>query len=240
MATKTAPSPKLVAYERVSTARQSRSGLGLAAQRSAIDDYAAVTGVEVLGRFTEVESGRRNDRPELEAALNLAKLTGATLVIAKLDRLSRNAAFLLALRDSGVRFIACDMPQANDLTVGIMALVAEAERDLISKRTKEALAAARARGVRLGNPNGAAALKRAGEGGKALRQAVRNNADAHAADLAPVIAGIQAAGHISLRAIATELNQRGMLTRRGGQWHVSTVRNLLARMDGLGHIARPE
>jgi len=95
---------KLVAYERVSTARQGRSGLGLEAQRKAIDDFAASKGAQVLGRFTEVESGRRNDRPELEAALSLARLTGATLVIAKLDRLSRNAAFLLTLRDSGVRF----------------------------------------------------------------------------------------------------------------------------------------
>ncbi len=107
-----------------------------------------------------------------------------TLLIARLDRLSRNAAFLLVLRDSGVRFIACDMPAANDLTVGIMALVAQAERDGISRRTREALAAARARGVRLGNPNGAAALKRAVKGGKALREAVSSNANAHAADLA--------------------------------------------------------
>ena len=109
----------------------------------------------MIGRFTEVESGRNPDRPELQSALHLAKVTGATLVIAKLDRLSRNAAFLLALRDSGVRFIAVDMPEANDLTVGIMALVAEAEREAISRRTKEALAVAKARGVKLGNPNGA-------------------------------------------------------------------------------------
>jgi DNA invertase Pin-like site-specific DNA recombinase len=229
-------SRKLITYERVSTARQGRSGLGLEAQRHAIDAYAAATGGEVLGRFTEVESGHRNNRPQLEAALKLAKLTGATLVIAKLDRLSRNAAFLLALRDSGVRFVACDMPQANDLTVGIMALVAEAERYLISQRTKEALAAARARGVRLGNPNGAAALRRAGKGGVALRMAVTENADDHARNLAPVIAEIRAAGHTSLRAIAAKLNARGVLTRRGGQWHVSTVRNLLERLESNGLI----
>jgi DNA invertase Pin-like site-specific DNA recombinase len=149
-----APNPKLVAYERVSTARQGKSGLGLEAQRKAIDDYAATKGGTILARFTEVESGRKNDRPELEKALQLARITGATLVIAKLDRLSRNAAFLLTLRDAGVSFVACDMPEANDLTVGIMALVAQQEREAISRRTKEALAAAKARGVKLGNPNG--------------------------------------------------------------------------------------
>jgi len=154
MVREAAPNPKLVAYERVSTARQGRSGLGLEAQRRAIDDYAEAKGATILARFTEVESGRKNDRPELEKALGLAKLTGATLIIAKLDRLSRNAAFLLTLRDSGVRFLACDMPEANDLTVGIMALVAQQEREAISRRTREALAAAKARGVKLGTPTG--------------------------------------------------------------------------------------
>lgn len=230
MVNATAPSHRLVAYERVSTARQGKSGLGLDAQRKAIDDFAASRNAEVTSRFTEVESGKRADRPELLKALHLAKLTGATLVIAKLDRLSRNAAFLLTLRDSGVRFLACDMPEANDLTVGIMALVAQQEREAISRRTREALAAAKARGVKLGNPNGAAALRRAGKGGAALRATVRANADAHAADLAEVIGEIRTRGYHTLRAIAAELNARGILTRRGGQWHVSNVRNLIARM----------
>ena len=222
---------RLVAYERVSTVRQGASGLGLAAQRKVIGDFAAARGAEVLARFTEVESGRKADRPELARALHLARVTGATLVIAKLDRLSRNAAFLLALRDSGVRFVACDMPEANDLTVGIMALVAEAERAAISRRTTEALAAAKARGVRLGNPNGAASLRRAGKGGTALRAAVAANAEAFARDLAPVIADIRAQGRTSLRAIAAELSDRGIRTRRGGQWQVSNVRALLARVE---------
>ena len=221
---------RLVAYERVSTARQGASGLGLEAQRKNIEVFAASRGVEVLARFTEVESGKRADRPELLKALHLAKVTGATLVIAKLDRLSRNAAFLLALRDSGVRFVAVDMPEANDLTVGIMALVAQAEREAISRRTKEALAVAKARGVKLGNPNGAAALRRAGKGGVALRAAVSANADGFAEDLAAVISDIQTEGAISLRAIAAQLTLRGIQTRRGGAWQVSNVRGLFERL----------
>ncbi len=231
MVSGTAPSLRLVAYERVSTARQGMSGLGLEAQRSTIESFAASRSAEVIGRFTEVESGKTTDRPELQNALHLAKVTGATLVIAKLDRLSRNAAFLLTLRDSGVRFLAVDMPEANDLTVGIMALVAQAEREAISRRTKEALAVAKARGVRLGNPNGAAALRRAGKGGAALRKTVAANADGFAGDLAPVVADIQGQGITSLRGVAAALNDRGMLTRRGGRWHVSTVRNLLGRLE---------
>jgi DNA invertase Pin-like site-specific DNA recombinase len=221
---------RIVAYERVSTARQGASGLGIAAQRQAIEAFAEQRGATIIACFTEVESGRNPDRPELGQALHLAKVTGATLVIAKLDRLSRNAAFLLTLRDSGVRFSAVDLPEANDLTVGIMALVAQQERAAISLRTKVALAVAKARGVRLGNPNGAAALRRAGKGGAPLRAAIARNADRHAQDLAPVIEDIRMSGLTSLRAIAGELNARGMLTRRGGRWHVSTVMNLLDRL----------
>ena len=221
---------RLVAYERVSTARQGQSGLGLEAQRRQIAEFAATRGADVLARFTEVESGRKADRPELAKALHHAKVTGATLVIAKLDRLSRNAAFLLALRDSGVKFVAVDMPEANDLTVGIMALVAEAEREAISRRTKEALASVKARGVKLGNPNGAQSLRRAEKGGAALRAVVAANADQFVRDLAPVIADIRAAGHTSLRAIAVELTARGIRTRRGGQWGVGNVTGLLNRM----------
>ncbi len=220
---------RLVAYERVSTARQGASGLGLGAQRKTIEDFAVSRGAEVLARFTEVESGKRADRPELAKALLLAKVTGATLVIAKLDRLSRNAAFLLALRDSGVRFVAVDMPEANDLTVGIMALVAQAEREAISRRTKEALAVAKARGVKLGNPNGAVALRRAGKGGMALRAAVSANAEAFARDLKAVVADIRATGHLSLRSIAAELTAQGIRTRRGGKWGVGNVKGLLKR-----------
>ncbi|SLN75355.1 recombinase family protein [Roseisalinus antarcticus] len=222
---------RFVAYERVSTARQGASGLGLEAQRQTIETFAKQRGAVVLDRFTEVESGKVADRPELTKALHLAKVTGATLVIAKLDRLSHNAAFLLTLQGSGVRFLACDMPEANDLTVGIMALVAQQEREAISRRTREALAVAKARGVKLGNPNGAAALQRAGKGGAALRTRVADNANRFAADLAEVLADIRAGGATSLRAIAAELTMRGIQTRRGGTWRVSNVRNLIGRVD---------
>jgi DNA invertase Pin-like site-specific DNA recombinase len=229
-----APASRFIAYERVSTARQGTSGLGLAAQRQSIETFAASRGAAILARFTEVESGRTSQRPELSKALDLARLTGATLVIAKLDRLSRNAAFLLTRQEGGVRFIAVDMPEANDLTVGIMALVAQAEREAISRRTKEALAVARARGVKLGNPNGAASLRRAEKGGTALREAVAANADVFAAELAPLVSELTAPGQASLRSIAADLNARNIQTRRGGRWHVSTVRNLLERTTRLG------
>ena len=228
---------RIIGYERVSTARQGASGLGIEAQRQAID---GLRGAARRRRSSPASprwraAGTRTGRSSAKA-LHLAKVTGATLVIAKLDRLSRNAAFLLTLRDSGVRFAAVDLPEANDLTVGIMALVAQQEREAISRRTKEALAVARSRGVRLGNPNGAAALRRAGKGGAPLRAAIARNADRHARDLAPVVEDIRAGGATSLRAIAAELNDRGMLTRRGGRWHVSTVTNLLDRL-GLREAA---
>jgi len=221
---------KIVSYLRVSTRQQGISGLGLEAQRAAIEAYAAQRNGKVIETFTEVESGKLNSRPELLKALHLAKVTGATLVIAKLDRLSRNAAFLLTLRDSGVGFIAADMPDANDLTVGIMALVAQQEREAISRRTTEALAAAKARGVRLGNPNGAAALKRADKGNAAGVAAIRVAADSHAKNLQPVINSLASEGATSLGAVAEALNERGMLTPRGGRWHKSSVRNLLNRL----------
>ena len=170
-----------------------------------------------------------------EAAAGEAK--GATLVIAKLDRLSRNAAFLLTLRDSGVHFPAVHMPEANDLPVAIMALVAQAEREAISRRTTEALAMAKARGVKLGNPNGAEALTRAGKGAVALRAAVSGNADRFAADLADVVKDIRVGGATSLPATAEALTARGMLTRRGAQWQVSNVWNLIGRLKSAAQTS---
>src|ERR1700687_5387768 len=142
---------KFVAYLRVSTARQGKSGLGLEAQREAVRQFVTSRAGRIIApEFVEVESGKRNDRPELVKALKRCRLTGATLVVAKLDRLSRNAAFLMTLRDSDVEFIAADLPEANTMTVGVMAVVAQHEREAISQRTRAALAASKARGRKLG------------------------------------------------------------------------------------------
>lgn len=225
---------KVVHYFRVSTAAQGRSGLGLEAQRVAVTQFCQTRGCDVLAEFTEVESGKRNDRPELAKAMHRAKVTGATLVIAKLDRLSRNAAFLMQLQDSGVRFQAADMPDASNLTVGILALVAQQEREAISARTKAALAAAKARGQRLGNPNGADALHRAAKGNGAALRALKDGADRHAANLLPIVRDLQAQGVSSLPRIASALNSLHMETARGGKWHPSSVKNLLARLEALG------
>src|SRR5215207_4627522 len=143
-------SGKFVSYLRVSTQEQGRSGLGLEAQRKAVADHLNGGRSELKAEFVEVESGKRGDRPELAKAMAACRVHRATLVIAKLDRLSRNQAFLMSLRDAGVEFICADMPQANRMTIGIMAAVAEGEAEMISARTKAALAAAKARGKALG------------------------------------------------------------------------------------------
>lgn len=222
---------RVIAYYRVSTEGQSRSGLGLEAQRQAVTALCQSRGWQIIEEYTEVESGKKADRAQLTAALHHAKVTGGTLVIAKLDRLSRNAAFITALQDSGAKFIAADMPEANELTVHIMAAVAQAERQAIAKRTKEALAAAKARGVTLGNPNGAAALRSAAKGNAASLQSIKENADSFARDLSPVIDRLRSEGRSSLPQIAAGLNDGGFSTPRGGKWHPSSVKNLLARLE---------
>lgn len=221
---------RVVAYYRVSTEAQGRSGLGLDAQQEAVAALCRQRGWEFIAEFTEVESGKRDDRPQLIAALKRAKVTGARLVIAKLDRLSRNVAFLAALQDSGAKFTAADMPEADEFTIHILAAVAQRERKLTSDRTKAALAAAKARGAKLGNPNGAAAIRRARKGTAAALEAVRANASERAADYAETVADVRASGATSLATIAKELNARGIVTPRGGQWHASSVRNLLQRL----------
>src|SRR6516164_4941450 len=200
-----ASSGKHVAYYRVSTARQGRSGLGLEAQRQAVTEFLNGGDWKIVGEFTEIETGKyaKPDRPELAKAMALCRLHGAKLVIAKLDRLSRNAHFLLGLKESGVDFVAADMPNANRLTVGIMAMVAEDEALRISERTKAALAAAKQRGVKLGGDRGVIPNARSH---KASAEALRLRTAARAADLAPIVKELQAAGKTSLRAIAEGLN----------------------------------
>jgi len=219
---------KFVAYLRVSTERQGESGLGLAAQRKAVMDYLSGGGWKLIAELVEVESGKNNDRPQLAAALDLAKATGAKLLIAKLDRLSRNAAFLFNLRDAGVEFVCADNPHANKLTIGILAVIAENEREVISARTKSALQAAKARGVKLGCPNGAAHLRQYGNARGV--EGIRAKADTHAANLRGQLEAIRTGGFTSQTAIANEMNRRGILTPRGGKWYASSVRNLIARL----------
>lgn len=216
---------KHVAYYRVSTAKQGRSGLGLDAQRKAVADYLNGGDWELSGEFVETESGKLDSRPQLQQALSLCELTGATLVVAKLDRLSRNVAFLATLQDSGVRFVAADMPEANELTVHIMAAVAQAERKAISKRTKEALAAAKARGTRLGGDRGNLQDLRKGP---AVSAAVRSRASAErAAKVRRHVEAIRAEGATSLRQIAEGLNKRGITSARGGTWSAAQVARVL-------------
>src|SRR5215218_8189139 len=203
-----------VAYYRVSTERQGRSGLSLAAQRKAVEDFLNGGNWRLVAEFTEIESGKHSDRPALANAFQACCLRRAKLVIAKLDRLSRDAHFLLGLEKAGVDFVAAEMPTANRLTVGILAMVADEERRMISKRTKEALAAAKARGVKLGGNRGVIISAEARDASRKARLAA---SEARAADLAPVLAGeLQAAGETSLGGLARGLTERGIPTARGG------------------------
>jgi DNA invertase Pin-like site-specific DNA recombinase len=213
---------KFVAYFRVSTDRQSKSGLGLEAQRKSVRDYLDGGRWSLVAEFTEIESGKRSDRPELEKALAACKRRKAKLVLAKLDRLSRNLAFIATLMDSGVEFIAVDNPHANKLTIHILAAVAQHEREMISARTSAALKAAKARGKRLGNPNLPEARRRA-----ALAR--RERADQYSANIVPLIREIQASGVKSLRGVARALAARGIPTARGGSWTPVQVSAILQR-----------
>lgn len=213
---------KFVAYYRVSTDKQGASGLGLEAQQAAVKTFAD----GIIHSFTEIESGKIDSRPQLQAAIAMCKATGAALLIAKIDRLSRQAAFLLTLRDSGVQIVAADMPHAGTLEFGIRAVVAQHEREEISRRTKAALAAAKARGVRLGCP--------CPERGSAIgNAAIQAKADAYAQQVGPIVREIIAKSGVStLRDIAAVLTARGIKTPRGGvTWHASQVSNLLNRLE---------
>ena len=209
-------------YYRVSTQKQGTSGLGLDAQRAAVQVFIADP-AQLGTEYVEIESGKKNHRPQLLAAIAEARRVGSTLLIAKLDRLSRNAGFIFALRDSGVDFVCCDMPDANTLTVGLFAVIAQHERETISKRTKDALAVKKARGAQLGNQQNFTTAV-IGQGQAAMqRNAREHQANRQAAQLAELL---RAKGQ-TLWQIAAKLNEAGYRTRRGKEFHATTVQRLL-------------
>ena len=212
---------RFISYLRVSTRQQGRSGLGLEAQRQAVEDYLNGGSWKLLDEFVEVESGKRSDRPELARALAACRKRKATLVIARLDRLGRNVHFISGLMQSGVPFLVCDRPNAKPFELHIYAALAEEETRAISARTKAALQAAKARGVRLGNPTNLDEAARLGSA--ANQERARQWAD----NIMPVIAQIQATGITTLEGIAKELNARNMKTSRGGEWHRTSVMRVL-------------
>lgn len=216
---------KFVAYYRVSTAKQGRSGLGLEAQRASVQGY--VRDGRIVAEYVEIESGKRDDRPKLAQAIAHAQREGATLIIAKLDRLARSVAFIFALRDSGAKFIACDMPEANTLTIGLLAALAQHERELISERTKAALKAKKARGCVLGSPQN---LTREGTLKAAevrRRRALEDPANRRATELASLYRNCG----LSYAAIAVKLNSNNHTTRRGKTFSACTIQRLLQRAE---------
>lgn len=212
------------AYYRVSTDKQGHSGLGLEAQRVAVEQYQRSCGGEIIAAFTEIESGKKNDRPELQKAIELCRKTKTVLLIAKLDRLSRNLHFISGLMESGIEFKAADNPHASKLMVHMLAAFAEHEREMISERTKNALQAAKERGAVLGR------------NGKVLARHNRKKANDHAKDLAPLLGELKDQGFKTVRAICVQLNQRGALTLYNNPFQIATTHSLLKRVENLqGH-----
>jgi DNA invertase Pin-like site-specific DNA recombinase len=227
---------KFISYLRVSTDKQGRSGLGLEAQRTAVATYLNGGQWTLVTEYVEAESGKRSDRPKLAKALAHAKAIGATLVFAKLDRLTRNVDLLRSLVASDVDLVFCDLPHVPPGAMGRflltqMASVAELETGLISERTKAALAAARARGMKLGNPNGARALRGKQVGNQRAIVAVKANAEQRAENLRVIMDDLRSQGITSVRVIAAELNERGILTPRGGAWHPTSAARLVSRLE---------
>jgi len=213
---------KFVSYLRVSTKRQGASGLGLDAQRETIAAYIAAVAGKKCAEFKEIESGKRNDRPELAKALAACRIHGAVLIVAKLDRLARNNAFVANLLESGCEFVAADFPQANRMMLQLMSVIAEYEAKLISDRTKAALAQAAKRGVQVGGyADNCAEIAR--KGAMASAQVRGEAAAQRARDLAPVIAELRKSGAVTLTQIAEGLNDRGITTARGSEWTPTAV-----------------
>lgn len=222
---------KFVSYIRVSTTKQGRSGLGLEAQRSAVTNYLNGGSWELIKEFKEIESGKKDDRHELMKAMKLCQLTGATLIIAKLDRLSRDPDFIGMLMKSGdIDFVACDMPDANKFTIRIMAALAEKEREMISERTKAALRAAQDRGVKLGTNNLTDEVREKGR--QRASEARKERALQYATGVYPMIQELRNEGR-SLRQIATVLNEEHIRTSQGvtGKWTATQVKVIIDRMS---------
>jgi DNA invertase Pin-like site-specific DNA recombinase len=220
-------SGKFISYLRVSTARQGKSGLGLEAQREAVRTYLDGGRWKLVEEVIEVESGKRSDnRPQLAKALSLCRVHKATLVVTKLDRLARNVAFIANLMEAGVKFVAADMPEANETMLHFMSVMAQHEAKAISERTKAALAAAKRKGVLLGcRTRRIAAYASVGSAMGILAR--QRKAQKRADDLRPVIEAIKAEGHTSLRQIAEALNAKGIAAPQGGVWHAGSVRRIL-------------
>ncbi|MBT3767217.1 MAG: recombinase family protein [Rhodospirillaceae bacterium] len=208
-----------IAYYRVSTDRQGKSGLGLEAQKETVNRYLESVRWNLVGEYVEVESGKKKNRPELEVALQVCKKEKATLLIAKLDRLARNVYFISGLMESGVDFVAADNPHANKLMIHLLAAFAEHEREQISQRTKDALAAAKARGVELG------------KNGKVLAKMNQEKADTFANGMAATVRQLQNDGFTTIRQLADELNRREISSANGALWHIPTVHRLLRRLE---------
>jgi DNA invertase Pin-like site-specific DNA recombinase len=223
---------RAVAYFRVSTQRQHRSGLGIEAQRATVTRFAEAEGMAIIGEYVEVETGKGADalerRPQLAAALSAARTAKCCVLVSKLDRLSRDVAFVSGLMAQRVPFIVAELGcDADPFMLHLYAALAEKERRLISERTKAALAAKKASGAKLGN------LRNIGTAGSLGRSVQTAAADEFVTGLIPVVHAMRAAGADTLDAITAALNQRGIKSARGGQWHVSSVSNLLARAGKL-------
>lgn len=230
---------KFVSYLRVSTQQQGKSGLGLEAQREAVTRYLNGGRWTLVQEVVEVESGKRSDRPELARALSLCRLHRATLLVAKLDRLARNVAFVSALMEAGVKFVAVDLPDVNDMVVHILASVAQGEAKAISERTRMALQVAKARGRVLGGLRWD--ITSVGEQGRAAAlQTRRENAAKYRADVLPVIQDKQKQGAVTLREISDALNADGIPTPRGGTWSPTQVSRVLLRSIPAGPKATPQ
>ncbi len=225
---------RFISYLRVSTARQGRSGLGLEAQRKAVEDFLDGGGWELIAEYVEVESGKRNGRPELQKALRHCKVTGATLICAKLDRIGRTASYVLGLLDnSGITVLFADSPHASKLELGVRAVVAEEEGRAISERTRAALArSTKPKGDRANKGAGSAALRRwrVQHGNKAGVETIMANAQRRAEDLRWAVEEMIAKGIKSNSALARELNDRAMFAPRGGLWTATSIRRLRKRL----------